>query len=120
MSAIVDGVTLKDKLLADFELQKTAFFPDNPVLSGFRNKAAEAFKHLGFPTKKWEEYKYLSFEGFVKSDLNHSLTRNSSGHIVQNDLMVDDANNLFLIDGFYDEKLNQKKVLPEKNLCQNI
>ena len=47
MSAIVDGVTLKDKLLADFEWQKTAFFPYNPVLSGFRNKAAEAFGHLG-------------------------------------------------------------------------
>ena len=120
MSAIVDGVTLKDKLLADFELQKTAFFPDNPVLSGFRNKAAEAFKHLGFPTKKWEEYKYLSFEGFVKSDLNHSLTRNSTGHIVQNDLMVDDANNLFLIDGFYDEKLNQKKEWPQGVIVSSL
>jgi Fe-S cluster assembly protein SufD len=120
MSAIVDGVTLKDKLLADFELQKTAFFPDNPVLSGFRNKAAEAFKHLGFPTKKWEEYKYLSFDSFVKSELNHSLTRQLIKVEVENNLIVSDANNLFLTDGFFDEKLNQKINWPEGVIVSSL
>jgi len=113
MTAITPSVTLKDKLIADFELQKTAFFPDNPVLSGFRNNAAEAFKNLGFPTKKSEEYKYISFDAFLKADLSQPLSPNTTEMSVADDLLVDDAHNLFLVDGFFDSKQNTVIELPQ-------
>jgi Fe-S cluster assembly protein SufD len=113
MTTTAEGVSLKEKLLADFELQKTAFFPDNPVLSGFRNNAAEAFKNLGFPNKKWEEYRYLNFDNFLKSELNHSLTAPSHPVEIESNLIVEDAYNLFLVDGFYNRNLNLKNEWPE-------
>ena len=51
MADTLEGQSLKEKLLAGFHIRKAALLPDNTILNGFRDKAAESFLRLGFPKK---------------------------------------------------------------------
>ena len=52
MPDTLERLSLKEKLLADFTIRKTALLLENPVLKGFREKAVEAFSLQGIPGKK--------------------------------------------------------------------
>ena len=118
MPDTLERLSLKEKLLADFTIRKTALLLENPVLKGFREKAVEAFSLQGFPGKKHEEYRYLQVEKVLTADLNNSLTPDISGlninaDIFNHPLLVQDAYKVVLVNGFFSDEFSQITGLPE-------
>ncbi|MCB0820149.1 MAG: hypothetical protein KDC13_05970, partial [Bacteroidetes bacterium] len=74
MTATTQGISLKERLLAEFEIRKTGLLLDNPLLDNFRSSSAAAFAASGFPTRKDEEYKYLRFEKLSKAEISVPFT----------------------------------------------
>ena len=108
MSETLTGIDLKEKLLADYSLQKSALLLDNPMIAGFRENAANAFRKQGFPSKKHEEYRYIATDKFLRKDYNHPLspTAHSIVQIPASNLIDQDAYSLVLVNGYFDSELS--------------
>lgn len=103
MLETLTGIDLKEKLLADYSLQKSALLLDNPMIASFRENAANAFRKQGFPSKKHEEYRYIAMDKFLRKDYNHPLTAPSPS-IVQlpESILIDsEAHRLVMVNGFF-------------------
>jgi Fe-S cluster assembly protein SufD len=72
MSRILEELSLPEKLIANYELQKLSLTNENAVLNGFRELAINSFRKTGFPGKKNEEYKYLNFEKLLAPYLTNA------------------------------------------------
>lgn len=114
MSETLTGIDLKEKLLADYNLQKSALLLDNPMIAGFRENAANALRKQGFPSKKHEEYRYISMDKFLRKDFNHPLSpsAHSINQLPASNLIDQEAYSLVLVNGYFDNKLS--------NLPRNI
>lgn len=108
MSETLTGIDLKEKLLADYNLQKSALLLDNPMIAGFRENAANAFRKQGFPSKKHEEYRYISMDKFLRKDFNHPLSpsAHSIHQLPASNLIDQEAYSLVLVNGYFDNKLS--------------
>ena len=74
MSGILEKLSLPEKLIARYEVEKLTLLSDNPVLNGFREQAINAFRKTGFPSRKNEEYKYLTFDKTLDTGLDGQTT----------------------------------------------
>ena len=117
MTATTQGFSLKNKLLTEFELQKTGLLLENPLLDNFRSGAAKAFSETGFPTKRIEDYKYLRFEKLERADLSVPFTpeKLEANAVIEGKLIPDNAIHIKLINGFPDLKGLDKEEI-SKNL----
>lgn len=108
MSETLTGIDLKEKLLADYSLQKSALLLDNPMIANFRENAANAFKKQGFPSKKHEEYRYIPIDKFLRKDYNHPLSAPSPtiGKLPESILIDSEAYRLVIVNGFYSATLS--------------
>ena len=108
MSETLTGIDLKEKLLADYSLQKSALLLDNPMIAGFRENAANAFRKQGFPSKKHEEYRYIAMDKFLRKDFNHPLSASTHSieQIPASNLIDQDAYRLVMVNGYFDSKLS--------------
>ena len=112
MSETLTGFDLKEKLLADYSLQKSALLLDNPMIASFRENAANAFRKQGFPSKKHEEYRYIAMDKFLRKDYNHPLS--ASSHSIEKlpeSILIDsEAHRLVMVNGFFAPNLS---IVPE-------
>jgi Fe-S cluster assembly protein SufD len=81
MSSTLEELTLPEKLIATYELQKLSPTNENTVLNGFRELAINSFRKTGFPGKKNEEYKYLSFEKLLVPILTNAPQNDANSAI---------------------------------------
>jgi len=117
MADTLEGQSLKEKLLAGFHIRKAALLPDNTILNGFRDKAAESFSRLGFPGKKHEEYRYLQVEKLFTSELNQTLSPEeidlpNESDVLNYPLLAEDAYRLVMLNGIFSKKLSRIEGLP--------
>jgi Fe-S cluster assembly protein SufD len=125
MPNTLERLSLKEKLLADFTIRKSALLLENPVLKGFREKAVEAFALQGFPGKKHEEYRYLQVEKVLTAELNNSLTPenpvlSADADIFNHPLLVQDAYKVVLMNGFFSTEFSHLSGLPEGVLIRSL
>lgn len=110
MSETTEVMSLKEKLLADFSIRKTALLLENQVLRGFREKSAEAFAKLGFPGKKHEEYRYINFTSILSPEYSYSFSPSTSeipSNVLENSLVLNDAFRVVLVNGHFSENASQ-------------
>ena len=62
MQTITPSTTLKNQLIASFDLEKDSLFGDLDL----RIQAINSFEKQGIPTRKSEEYKYVPLELLLK------------------------------------------------------
>jgi Fe-S cluster assembly protein SufD len=112
MSETLTGIDLKEKLLADYNLQKSALLLVTPMIAGFRENAANAFRKQGFPSKKHEEYRYIATDKFLRKDFNHPLSpaARTFDQIPASNLIDQDAYSLVLVNGYFDSKLSNLPI----------
>ena len=116
MTSTIQGVSLKDKLLSEFELQRSALLLDNTLLDNFRNSSAKAFETSGFPGRKHEEYRYLNLEKELKEELSAPFSlseKDEEGFQFDEQLLTEDCIKVSLINGFFSKKNSEFQSLPE-------
>jgi Fe-S cluster assembly protein SufD len=116
MTATTQDYSLKNRLLTEFELQKTGLLLDNPLLDNFRSGAAKAFSEAGFPNKKVEDYKYLRFDKLERADLSVPFTPDQVdlNQAIEKAIIPDEAIHIRIINGFPDlSNLNQELISEE-------
>lgn len=116
MTATLQGISLKDRLMSEYELQRTALLLNNPLLERFREAAAKSFAEKGFPARKDEEYRYLQFNDILHPDLSAPFAPNiASNATMQIDFSLIDSSAplIVLSNGFFNAELSQLNGLPE-------
>lgn len=123
MTSTLQGLSLKDRLLSEFELQRSSLLLDNALLDNFRNSSAKAFNNAGFPTKKHEEYRYLRFDKILTDDLSTPFSIDSSDEssfTSDESLIPDGAHKVVLVNGFFSNALSQLGNLPEGYVVKSL
>lgn len=112
MPGTLEGISLKDRLVADYEIRKTALLLENPLMVGFRNAAFEAFRRMGFPTRKNEEYKYLSFDKTLLPELSQPMV--APEQEIEASIFAGYTHDFraVLLNGFFSEKYSVCRDLP--------
>lgn len=116
MTATLQGISLKDRLMSEYELQRTALLLNNPLLERFRKGAAKSFGEKGFPSRKDEEYRYLQFNEILHSDLSapFALNIDSNAKAQLDYSLIDESAPLIVIsNGFFNAELSNLQSLPE-------
>jgi Fe-S cluster assembly protein SufD len=116
MTATLQGISLKDRLMSEYELQRTALLLNNPLLERFRESAAKSFSEKGFPARKEEEYRYLNFSQILHSELSAPFALNAPENAKNNidfSLINADAPLVVLTNGFFNAELSNLNNLPE-------
>lgn len=88
MSEVISEIPLTERLLADYTLRREALHNDNPMVQAWRDKAAEAFRQKGFPTRKDEEYRYIPFDKYLRG-LQHSLSQAENRQPIEPSALID-------------------------------
>ena len=82
-----------------------------------RESALKNFSTIGIPSRKIEQYKYTSLEPFFKKTFNyHFQPQNiefNVGDVFNCDVPELDTNVIVLLNGFYHEKFNSLKNIPQ-------
>ena len=82
-----------------------------------REEALNNFETLGIPDKKVENYKYTSLEPFFKKAFSYHFNPQNIEFSLEDIFKCDvpelDTNVIILLNGFYHEKFNSKKEIPE-------
>ena len=115
MPNTLEDISLKEKLLADFAVQRSLLELNNPILANFRNNAIESFKSIGFPTKRFEEYRYIQTDSFLHAGLNVPFSNGFDGSKIAYDTFLNDENaiQILLINGFYEGIIHNEHLIPQ-------
>lgn len=112
MTTTIQGISLKDKLLAEFELQRNTLLLENPMLQRFRESAASAFDQKGFPGKKQEDYKYLNFSSLLHEQLSVPFSFPEMDIERNEELISDNDIVIHLVNGMYSADHSRISNLP--------
>lgn len=86
---------------------KVAFIPDAEIVSAIR-----LLEEKGIPNNKHEEYKYCNIEGFIRKEfknIEQSFNKVTVADIA--DYKLDDAVNIVVLNGTYNEELSEKIIV---------
>jgi Fe-S cluster assembly protein SufD len=119
----ITKVSIKEKIISEFELNKNSLFGDSTV----RKNALDCFSKLGIPGRKSEEYKYVNMELTLKGDFAFSSslavtaqqTRLPDGQ-VEKATIVKNAIVVVIENGVFSAKHSKLGVLPKGLIIQNI
>ncbi len=105
-----ETITFKDLLLAHFEQQH----PSLPGDAQLRRNAANYFEKNGFPTRKWEDYKYVNPESILRKGLGfrNEMMRGVTVNDVKEFTLVKDAIVLVIVNGVYLPSLSPANNIP--------
>ncbi|HTL82567.1 MAG TPA: Fe-S cluster assembly protein SufD [Bacteroidia bacterium] len=110
-----ETIPFKDVLLGHFE----ELLPSLSGDSKLRREAADYFREKGFPTKKWEDYKYVNPESILRKGL--SFRNDKVRGVTENDLkeftLVPNAATIILVNGKY---VSHSKDLPKGVIIKDI
>ncbi len=123
MTSTIQKASLKDKLLSEFELQRSALLLDNTLLDNFRNASAKAFEEAGFPGRKHEDYKYLNLDKELSEALSAPFSLSSideEGFQYDEQLLSENTIKVALINGFFSKKNSQLNSLPEGLIIKSL
>jgi len=115
MSNTLEDISLKEKLIADFAVQRALLELNNPILATFRENAIEAFKTTGFPTKRFEEYRYINTDSFLHAGLNIPFSNEFSPSSIEYDTFLNnkDAIQIVMINGFFAGIIHNEHLIPK-------
>lgn len=118
MTTAIETMTLKDLLLARFESELPSLFGE----ASLRRAAAEQFAASGFPTRKWEDYKYINPDAVLKKNfgVRVSAFRDVTEADVAEFTPVKDAFVFVLINGHFVPDLSSVEELPEGLTVESI
>jgi Fe-S cluster assembly protein SufD len=106
-----ETMTFKDQLLAHFRQQLSTLYGQAEL----RQDAAKIFEEQGFPTRKWEDYKYINPEAVLKKGFGFrtEMMRGVTAADINQFTLVKDAFVAVIVNGVYSEELSRVKNLPE-------
>ena len=117
MPETLNKTPLKEKLLAAYRQNKQELIWENTSLNGFRENAADSFEKTGFPTKKNEEYKYISFDKVLHSGLEPIFSANDLNAPLfdqaEQPVLLEDAYRVVMNNGFFQHKYSLLDGIPE-------
>src|ERR1044072_8987884 len=95
----------KEQLLSQFE-QQISLLPGDKEL---RKKAASYFGEKGFPTRKWEDYKYVNPEAILRKGFGFrtEMMRGVTANDVKEFTLVKDAIVVVIVNGKFIPELSQ-------------
>ena len=108
METIIKSNTLKDKLIAEFELSKNSLFGDLKL----REQAMESFSRQGIPGRKSEEYKYVNIELMLKGEIMVGPTLQDHQKLFSANLLIDNAIVISIVNGRYAPETSNINNLP--------
>lgn len=105
-----ETLTFKDHLLAHFEQQLPSLSGDTQL----RRNAANFFAQHGFPTRHWEDYKYVNPEAMLKKGFGFrtEMMRGVTENDVKEFTLVKDALVFVIVNGVYLPELSPKQTIP--------
>ncbi|MEX1190015.1 MAG: Fe-S cluster assembly protein SufD [Bacteroidia bacterium] len=123
MTSTIQGVSLKERLITEFELQRSALLLDNPLLDNFRNASIKAFESVGFPSKKHEEYRYLNLDKELNEDLSTPFSldaKDEESFQFDGSLIPENAIRISLINGFFSKQNSEINNLPKGLIIKSL
>jgi Fe-S cluster assembly protein SufD len=110
MNEIKEKTTFKEQLLAHFMQRLPSLYGDATL----RNESARFFSENGFPTRRWEDYKYIAPDTLFKKEFGFrtELMRGISMSDVEKLTIVKDAHVLVIVNGIFVPELSSKAELP--------
>jgi Fe-S cluster assembly protein SufD len=112
----ITKVSIKEKIISEFELNKNSFFGDNAV----RKNALDSFVKLGIPGRKSEEYKYVNMELALKGDFAFSSSTTIDSKQLEATSILKNAIVLVIENGLFSAKYSKLGDLPKGLIIQNI
>jgi Fe-S cluster assembly protein SufD len=112
----ITKVSIKEKIISEFELNKNSFFGDNAV----RKNALDSFVKLGIPGRKSEEYKYVNMELALKGDFAFSSSTAIDSKQLEATSILKNAIVLVIENGLFSAKYSKLGDLPKGLIIQNI
>ncbi|HEY0030436.1 MAG TPA: Fe-S cluster assembly protein SufD [Bacteroidia bacterium] len=110
-------MTIKDKLIAEFESAKNTLFGDLSI----RETALEAFSTQGIPNRKSEEYKYVNMELVLKGEFSLSAKNKLTTQQIEKTKFLKDAIVVVIENGILNKEYSQiASTLPKGLLIKNI
>lgn len=116
METITKSNTIKDKLIAEFELSKTLLFGNLKL----RENAIESFSKLGIPNRKSEEYKYVNMELMLKGEFSFEAKTSLTAKQIEHTQFLKDAIVIVIENGIFVEALSKINPLPKGLQIKNI
>jgi Fe-S cluster assembly protein SufD len=105
-----ETMNFKDQLLAHFRQQLSTLYGQAEL----RHDAAKIFEEQGFPTRHWEDYKYINPDAVLKKgfSFNTEMMRGVTANDVKEFTLVKNAVVLVVVNGIYRAELSITKNLP--------
>lgn len=106
----IETLNFKDQLLAHFKEQLSTLYGQAEL----RHDAAKIFEEQGFPTRRWEDYKYINPEAVLKKgfSFNTEMMRGVTANDVKEFTLVKNSVVLVVVNGIYRAELSLLKNLP--------
>lgn len=105
----ITKISLKDKLIGQYELTKPSFVADAAI----REMAINAFAEQGLPGRKHEGYKYLNFELILKGDYSFSHSPSLAVQQIQSLYLLKDAYVAVFVNGQFNSNWSKLNDLPK-------
>lgn len=114
MATTTEKITLKDRLVAEFESRSKTLFGSGSSIASKRREAIESFARLGLPNKRNEEYKYTNIELALKGDfvIGDVIARPLSKEEISSLELLKDAALIVIVNGVYEPSLSRVSDLP--------
>ncbi|MCU0435090.1 MAG: Fe-S cluster assembly protein SufD [Bacteroidia bacterium] len=118
MSTATQAMTLKEQLLEKFETELPSLFGE----AALRRSAAQQFEATGFPTRKWEDYKYINPDAVLKKGFGTRIAafRDITAEDVAELSPVKDAYVFVIINGHFVPDLSFSGELPDGLTVESI
>src|ERR1044071_5282165 len=113
-----ETLNFKDQLLAHFKQQLSTLYGQAEL----RHDAAKIFEEQGFPTRHWEDYKYINPEAVLKKGFSFhtEMMRGVTANDVKEFTLVKNAVVLVVVNGIYRAELSVTKNLPAGIIVSSI
>lgn len=118
MSAVAEN-TLQARILQGAEEKLTSLYGDAQL----RREALEYFSEKGIPTRKWEDYKYISPEGLFRAGefmANATPIREITKRDVEEMTIIPGAAKLVILNGVFVPELSTIGRLPQGVIVKSI
>lgn len=108
METITKPITIKDKLIAEFESTKNSLFGSLPL----REQAIEAFSKQGIPNRKHEEYKYTHIDLMLKEEFVLEASKTVVEKQIESFEFLKNSFVAVVVNGVFSESLSSLQNLP--------
>ncbi len=109
MEIITKPITIKDKLIAEFESSKNSLFGSLQL----REQAMESFVKQGIPNRKHEEYKYTHIDLILKEEFVFGSNKAIAAKHIEHLTLLKNSFVVFIVNGVFSESLSSLQDLPK-------